>query len=449
MSNLEVTSIQLGAILSANFTLDFPQANKLPRKHRVSREDILYIERSLQFYLLLLRIVISLRQSLFESKTQRLLVGPTSPKWQNPEIESTMKKSLDPDRSIFLSNTISELCEMVSSLETSLRVITAWVGSKGLRSIFQGFFIQYSTRGAINRIERQNKNSKEISKYIREIRRQQFTNEIKRRLKIIDKLRMQIRQTLHQWFASDIQMAPKAEALSIYSVESEVGSEGVSLSYLPLSLQKIEEPRGILKEEALLDTGATACAISTDIALQLNLNIKKTEETVVITAVDEEFPVEGQVQLNLRWKDNEVQFGTRMWLYVVHGLTHPILLSHDFTQNHPEVWVIARTAIGFPRQLNVTWFNNPNEKQKKAEEVYRARCLQRNMAIADASKQERLSEQDQLLAGSAQNSMVGSSITSSSGSASGPASGSTSGSSSVSASASTNTANSSGTPATP
>ncbi|XDG02126.1 hypothetical protein ABKA04_001741 [Annulohypoxylon sp. FPYF3050] len=222
------------------------------------------------------------------------------------------------------------------------------------------------------------------------------------------------------------------DASSVYSVDA----EAVSLRYLSLSLQAVNEPHKRSKEDALLDTGATACAISASVALRLNLNVEETEKTVFKTAAqDEELAVTGRVYLNLRWKNNEEErFGTRMWVYVVYSLTHPMLLSHQFTQKHPEAWDIAKTVTYLPKQLNVLFFHKQTKQQKKAEEVYQAQCLQRNAAIADAQKRERLSEQDRLLAISTQNLVAGPSAVSTSGSVPGQTS-----ISSISSTASTST----------
>ncbi|KAI0885178.1 uncharacterized protein GGS22DRAFT_162974 [Annulohypoxylon maeteangense] len=451
MSGVELSGLILGGLPLVIAALEFYQTSISRRKYRTTKSDILKIEQSLKYHQVLLRSTLKslLRQSLPESEIEELLENPTGSKWQDKEIESSLRESLGPRGYIVFSETTGELFETVSSLQKSLRTIAAPVGLEGFRLLPRSYRLSDTTK-AIQRLEKHNERLRQLVENLPKTRGQvieniseAFTNaggiqEIARVLEDIANAR------------SRIPPGADDDVHSMYSVESEIGDEGASLSYLPLSLQDVNEPKKSLKEQALLDTGANACAISINLALQLDLNIKTTEETVVKTAaLKEELPVAGQVHLNLRWKENEEnKFGTRMWVYVVYGLTHPILLSHDFTQKHPEVWSIAKTIIHLPKQLNVIWFNKLDEKQKKAEEAYRARCLQRNTAISDAEKQERLIEQDQLLASSVQSSTTGSSATSTSGLTPNATSSATSNSASASASTGT-TSNLSGSPVSP
>jgi hypothetical protein len=197
---------------------------------------------------------------------------------------------------------------------------------------------------------------------------------------------------------------------------------------LPLSLEAVDKPQGNLKEDALLDTGATACAISIDVALKLHLRIKDPEETeekaVRTAALNQDLPVRGKVQLSLRWKDEHgMRFGTKIWVYVVYGLAHSVLLSHDFTHHHPEVWSIAKAVAHVGEQLNLLWFNKLSKEQQEAEDEYRKKRLEENTARANAEKQERLAKVERRLGDFALSPTAGSSTASTSGSTSGSTNG--------------------------
>jgi hypothetical protein len=196
---------------------------------------------------------------------------------------------------------------------------------------------------------------------------------------------------------------------------------------LRLSLEAVDKPQGKLKEDALLDSGATACAISIDVALRLRCieEIEETEEKVVRTAaVNQDLPVRGKVQLSLRWKDeHRMRFGTKIWVYVVYGLAHSVLLSHDFAHHHPEVWNIAKVVAHDGEQLNLVWFNKFSKEQQEREDEYRKKRLEENTARANTEKQERLAEVERRLGNFALSPTAGSSAASTSGSTSGSTNG--------------------------
>jgi hypothetical protein len=201
---------------------------------------------------------------------------------------------------------------------------------------------------------------------------------------------------------------------------------------LPLSLEAANSPSNKLDEDALLDTGATACAISLDIASKLQLSIEETEELVVRTAVlNQNFPVKGKVHLNMRWRDEHGnRGGTKIWVFVVYGLSKSVLLSHDFTHRHPEVWAIARAVPHVAEEINVSWFNKASKKQQEAEEDFLKRMSGENKARADAEQRERLAELERILGNTIQNPTTGSSAGSSAGSLTGSSTASTFGSAS-------------------
>lgn len=162
------------------------------------------------------------------------------------------------------------------------------------------------------------------------------------------------------------------------------------------------EPRISLETVALLDTGATACAISWEMFSRLDLAIEKAEandhEVVQTAAMNQTLSVHGKTRLNLRWQDSHgTRFGTRLWVYVVYGLAPSVLLSHDFTKLHSEVWSIAKTVAPSVAEINVTWFNKTSKNQQEAEADFLRRRQEENTATANAQKRERLADLERRL----------------------------------------------------
>jgi len=122
-------------------------------------------------------------------------------------------------------------------------------------------------------------------------------------------------------------------------------------------------------------------------------------------------------------------------MYVVYGLSHPVLLSNDFTENHREVWTLAKSVAVASYQLNLSWFEKEKltKEQQKAEEELRAKQLQENRDGAKAEKEKRVAATKQSLGYGS--STAGSSAASTSSPGPGPGSatsGSTSSSTSLS-----------------
>jgi hypothetical protein len=86
-------------------------------------------------------------------------------------------------------------------------------------------------------------------------------------------------------------------------------------------------------------------------------------------------------------------------MYVVYGLSHPVLLSNDFTENHREVWTLAKSVAVASYQLNLSWFEKEKltKEQQKAEEELRAKQLQENRDGAKAEKEKRVAATKQSL----------------------------------------------------
>ena len=161
-----------------------------------------------------------------------------------------------------------------------------------------------------------------------------------------------------------------------------------------------------------MDTGATACAISVDVAITLRLKIEDVAETV-FTSLSQRLPVRGTTILSLRWKDNDgTPFGTKIKVYVIYGLSQSVLLSHDFANNHPEVWKIAKVVTNLAEQINTTWFSKLGKREQEDQDIFIRQQLQRNQAKAEADKQQRLKDLDRRLAGAISDPSTGSPATS-------------------------------------
>lgn len=177
-------------------------------------------------------------------------------------------------------------------------------------------------------------------------------------------------------------------------------------------MRAAEGPERSLKENALVDTGATACAISVDVAITLRLKIEDVAETV-FTSLSQRLPVRGTTILSLRWKDNDgTPFGTKIKVYVIYGLSQSVLLSHDFANNHPEVWKIAKVVTNLAEQINTTWFSKLGKREQEDQDIFIRQQLQRNQAKAEADKQQRLKDLDRRLAGAISDPSTGSPATS-------------------------------------
>ena len=177
-------------------------------------------------------------------------------------------------------------------------------------------------------------------------------------------------------------------------------------------MQAVEGSQDVMREDALLDTGATACAISTEVALKLQL-VVEIVEVKVFTSFSQALPVQGRARISFRWKDADGnRFGTKIPVYVVYGLSKPVLLSHDFFNNHPEVWRIAKVVTNIAEQINTTWFSKLGKREQEDQDIFIRQQLQRNQAKAEADKQRRLRDLDRRLAGATPDPATGSSATS-------------------------------------
>lgn len=418
-SGIEAAGLAIGAIQLMSKSLEqLKHGPSVIRSYRDARQEIEQVIRELRSQQVIIQqtLEVPLREAFAEREVHELLSDLSSPAWQSEEIELALRKSLGEGTYTIFVSVLSQLFDAVSSIAKSLGNITD--ESKGNQFISRSrlkWALQAGskTRESLSDLRNRNRDLVELVNSVHCMRNFETAQ-------AIENLTISLHKVLEiQQLAQNVEdLATGAtstahDARSTYTVESEVSRddcsgrpfadsnleaerEGPALSYLPLTLEAAAER---LKKDALLDTGATACAISTTVANELKVDIQHTDERMVRTAaLNQDLRVKGKVQLNLRWKDEHgKRFGTRMWVYVVYELAHSVLLSHDFTNNHPEVWSIARTVAYVAEQLNVTWFSRLKKEQQEAEDEHRKRRQAENTAKADAEKQDRLTELDQKL----------------------------------------------------
>lgn len=127
-----------------------------------------------------------------------------------------------------------------------------------------------------------------------------------------------------------------------------------------------------LSEKALLDTGATASCISEELASNLGLSTTPSDKEVVWTASKEQKIFHnGETKLNFIWKNKSGEIErVKMIVYVVPGLALNLILSHDFTRNHPNVWDVADTTGVLHERVAVLGFGRLSKEQRAAEETF-------------------------------------------------------------------------------
>lgn len=67
-----------------------------------------------------------------------------------------------------------------------------------------------------------------------------------------------------------------------------------------------------------------------------------------------------------------------MWVHVVHELSHPIILSHDFIHNHPEVWNVAKKVMMQAEGVHVLWFSKQSKEDQAIHQELRSKRLREN-----------------------------------------------------------------------
>ena len=74
----------------------------------------------------------------------------------------------------------------------------------------------------------------------------------------------------------------------------------------------------------------------------------------------------GKTKLKIRWKDTSGDSKTsKMWFYVVPGLHVPAILSHQFIENHPEVWTVAEHGNAVLERIATIGFSRRDRKKKQ------------------------------------------------------------------------------------
>lgn len=135
--------------------------------------------------------------------------------------------------------------------------------------------------------------------------------------------------------------------------------------------------------------------ISLTVAHKLGLDIQEEEQTTIRTAVlDQQLPVKGTTHVALRWRDAcGNKYGKKTRVFVVYGLSKPILLSHDFINNNPEIWQIAKTVGSQLRdEINGTFFTKLTKDNQREQEAFTADKTQENKNRAAEEKRQKLKE---------------------------------------------------------
>ncbi len=144
-----------------------------------------------------------------------------------------------------------------------------------------------------------------------------------------------------------------------------------ALSFLSVSLSPtLTGPN--LSENALLDIGATASCVSEELASKLGLITKPNNNEVVWTASREQKIFHnGETRLRFSWKNvlGKIE-RVKLIAYVVPGLALPLILSHDFTKNHPNVWDVADTTGMLVERVAVLGFGRLSKEQGAAEKTF-------------------------------------------------------------------------------
>ena len=124
--------------------------------------------------------------------------------------------------------------------------------------------------------------------------------------------------------------------------------------------------------KALLDTGATASCISEELASDLGLITTPSDKEVILTASKEQKIFHnGEAKLKLSWKNKSGEIErVKVIVYVVPGLALPLLLSHDFTMNHRNVWDVADATGMLREHVAVLGFGRLSKKQRAAEKTF-------------------------------------------------------------------------------
>ena len=130
----------------------------------------------------------------------------------------------------------------------------------------------------------------------------------------------------------------------------------------------------------MLDTKATKDCISETLALELGLIIERSHEGVILTAtLDQKLFHVGTAKLSFTWTDKG---GTpqrvKRELYVVPGISIPMILSHDFTTRHPEVWSVSNLTEELFERINVLGFRKIRKKDQEIESAFLQQQSQAN-----------------------------------------------------------------------
>lgn len=123
---------------------------------------------------------------------------------------------------------------------------------------------------------------------------------------------------------------------------------------------------------ALLDTGATPSCISEELASDPGLVITPSENEVSWTASQEQKIFHhGETKSKLSRKNASGKIErAKVVVYVVPGLALDLILSHDCTRNHPDVWDVADTTGVLVERVAVLGFGRLSKEQRAAEKAF-------------------------------------------------------------------------------
>ncbi|KAK4553818.1 hypothetical protein LTR86_008993 [Recurvomyces mirabilis] len=311
--------------------------------------------------------------SLESSTLDDLLSNPTSSQWRSPTVEVALRRRLGSAYPAFLHLT-TKIFETASSIEKSFQKIAN--GSKATIA----WRVAYSANSLSDQLEALQRLNSEIERLVQSVGLWQ--------LESIANLGASL---VRREESSDLSQG--SETRTYYDlVSANLGVEAGA---------RVSVGNKASFERPEYDPVETGSSYTVDSELGLEIEEDEQEEEVVIrtAALGQLLLAKGRAHLTLRWQDQHGKSrGTRIWVSVVPHLNHGVLLSHDFTKNHPEVWNVAKVIAHTVEQFNVTWFNKISKEQLEAEDDFRRRQEFENAANAEKERKKRLAELDDVIA---------------------------------------------------
>ncbi|KAF4946801.1 hypothetical protein FSARC_14111 [Fusarium sarcochroum] len=334
-----------------------------------------------------------LYDSIPPENVKEMLSDTANPKWRDPEIAETLRQRLGDVNYKYFLDSFRGLHETIISLRESLQKIQ---GKSKRDFLLSGKALRWAamqdrTRQQLEDVQRHNESLAAVaqtSMYVYQSR--QSAQALKNIQDALSNFRdvERIAQNVEAIAMGRITVPEEIDdSISEYSVRTEDENENLTLSYLSLTLETKDEATQLIEQDALLDTGASFCAISVELAQELRLEIdQNTAGGEFNTAIlDQTLHTAGKVQLRMRWmSDTRQRQGTKIWVHVIYGLSEPLILSHDFTHNHPEVWNVAKKMVKPVEKLQALWFGKRGTEEEKRQQELRAQQLAKNKARTEA-----------------------------------------------------------------